>query len=633
MSIESKQEVSSTIRVAATLVFILCLMILMAFKLVNLLPAGLGYMGFSVTREILFLLNRVGNIELFGVNLIYILTIDRELSAEYYPRFGPLLVLVRDIAKIIFFVLVLCSPFYFWKRKISRNNFWVYSLLSLVKQSSVIGVSVALWVFSLVAYFSLSKLSSQPVIFQLLFTKIFLSSWVGYLLVKLLVHKSFLVHRIRTFLNEPSSAYNLAAIRILFFGYIAFMQFNYSHHFGKNIGLLDKQPLPLIGWLIDIIPISPDLYTSIAYLGCVLSILAMLGFKTRLVMALNAITIFYVIATPNFFGKLWHSQIFIWISWILAFSPCYDVLSVDSKLKQRKSRNKSYGFHLRVIWLHFGLIYGFAGFYKLWLCGFDWALSESMINQVRLEWFEHYDTIPSVRIDKWPFLLMIAGLGVILFELSFVLMVLNRKLRYLAAVSGLLMHNAIGYFMYIAFFWPLQVFYMVFVPWDKAIAFFTKKSEILKCETTALVDFASPKVFFPLGILTINFIFGVFNVNSYPFSIYPVYAELVKEDVKYFDFRPVVHGNQNFSLWNAAKEANFRWENYTRLEYRVIRDFEDDQTLDTAAVKSAWRRWEEGVPQVKNASKVDVFLVHRYLEPERADPPISQQLLFSFSPD
>jgi hypothetical protein len=51
-----------------------------------------------------------------------------------------------------------------------------------------------------------------------------------------------------------------------------------------------------------------------------------------------------------------------------------------------QSVRSAYSVPIRWIWVHMGIIYFFAGIFKLWNSGFDWALSASMINQIQTEW-------------------------------------------------------------------------------------------------------------------------------------------------------------------------------------------------------------------------------------------------------
>lgn len=636
----SQVDVSATVCISLIVSIVFLFLSMSAFQFVEYLPMELDYQVLNGSVGVLFLLrqakilvlNELHEIVLFGSHLDYFLTVDKASFSEFYPNLGSVFIIVRDLVGWFILLSFVVIPSVIW---VNRRSKWLNGLVygfGLVVRSNVLYVSVVLWICALLNYFLLRQASSQPVIYQLLEVKLFLISWVIYLATKLLFSRKQVFRYFESFFNKPASPHNLAVIRIIFFGYLIVTQFNNAFYFAPSLGSLQKQSLPGIGWLIELIPVTPQLYQTIAFLGCGFSFLAMIGFRTRIAMFLTSISVFYVFATPNFFGKLWHAQIFIWITWILAVSPCYDVLSVDARMKSDKSINNNYGFHLKIIWLHFGLIYGFAGFYKLWLCGFDWALSDSMINQVRLEWFEHFDRIPNLRIDMVPWLLKIGGFGVILFELAYFFLVFKTKTRYLAATLGIVMHNAIGYFMYISFFWALQVFYIVFVPWDKLLKWIGQKKVSFEKIKLQPINLKSWKTVIPLFILCSNFICGVFNVNSYPFTIYPVYAELIDENVKYLDFRPTISEKPNFDLRQAAKASNYRWESFTRIEYALVKNYEVEQVLDTASIKTAWKRWVIGVPETKQAEEVKVYIVNRHLEPEKAQP-ISEELVYQFVPN
>ncbi|MCB0541440.1 MAG: hypothetical protein KDE33_28290 [Bacteroidetes bacterium] len=311
----------------------------------------------------------------------------------------------------------------------------------------------------------------------------------------------------------------------------------------------------------------------------------------------------------------------------MAFSSSYDVLSIDSWLYKKGVQKKGeYGFHLKIIWLHFGVIYFFAGFYKLWLCGFDWALSKSMINQMHLEWFEHYNKIPNIRIDYWPSLLMLGGLLVILFELFYFAFLFHKKTRWISALGGIIMHNTIGYFMYINFLVFLQVFYVVFIPWNKILC----KLNLIKESFTLVeskISLRKISVSIPLFILCANFFFGVFRIDSYPFSVYPVYAAIVPDTFKYFEYKILDEGYEDVNVHELGKQNNFRWESYSRFEPEIINKYEETGILDTNRIIQQWHRWQIAVPLLSEVDSVSVYAVEVYLKPELQDDTIAKYKL------
>ncbi|MCB9185942.1 MAG: hypothetical protein H6601_04270 [Flavobacteriales bacterium] len=478
------------------------------------------------------------------------------------------------------------------------------------------GVTLAL---ALVAYLSRNFLTAEPTIFQLRNTQ-------GFLLVNLanLVHfviedRDSVRSSLHRFFFEPQLPYSLAITRILFFLYLASYYWGRSEYNG--LGVMPREELPMIGWLVRSIPISDGIYHVMCVLGVVFALMVSIGYRTRLFLILNALTVFYVVSVPNFFGKLAHDQLTIWVSWIFAFSPCADVFSVDGFRKNGTgdvvTSKPSYRFHLRVIWMHLGFIYFFAGFYKFWFSGFDWVFSNSMVNQVQLEWFEHFDKLPNLRVDEFPLFLKLGGLAVVLFELAYPFLLINRITRWVSILGGLVMHRIFDLFLYIGF-QPLQLVYMVFIPWEPVLEKFGWISKDSK-EVSTSVKFNSIMIIGPLFILFANFLCGVGNINSYPFSIYPTYSSLVPDDVHYFQYQILDRDKTDINVWEEGKKHGFFWENYTRTEYHIIRNIQNNDQIDTTGIEILWKRWKYAIPTLQDVDSVAVYIVKRPLLPEKMD--------------
>jgi len=80
------------------------------------------------------------------------------------------------------------------------------------------------------------------------------------------------------------------------------------------------------------------------------------------------------------------------------------------------------------------------------------------------KWTEFGDWAPAFRIDHYPWLYQFAGVSTVLFELTFVFLVLFAAGRVVALVGGLLFHQMTDAFMRISF-WHLQPMYVSFVDW------------------------------------------------------------------------------------------------------------------------------------------------------------------------
>ena len=94
-----------------------------------------------------------------------------------------------------------------------------------------------------------------------------------------------------------------------------------------------------------------------------------------------------------------------------------------------------------------GVIYFFPGLWKIITSQLYWAFSDNMKYQLYEKWFLLDGWTPFFRIDHYPFLYKLGGLMTLLFETSFIFLILFPKTRMLAAISGLLFHNFTNLFM------------------------------------------------------------------------------------------------------------------------------------------------------------------------------------------
>ena len=560
----------------------------------------------------------------FTFNISFLFTDYYSKLQDYYPKyFWFIFILTRSIK--YFAPLIIPYLLYRYRLKIAiflqqfkgeKHTFWLKNLIYFFFSNLIISL------FFYVLFFH------ENFAAQLRISKTFLSMQIMSFALYFLFYYEIIFSKLKSFLLAPILPYSISITRILFFSYLLFLYLNVYIYNSSNFEGLQKIGLPNIEWLIALLPVNSSLYTMMCYLGAVACFFIIIGFKTRFFLLLNTVIVFYVVATPNFFGKLWHEQIIIWISWILALSSSFDIFSFDSLLSKKAIAKKGdYGFHLKIIWLHFGIIYFFAGFYKLWLCGFDWALSNSMINQVHLEWFEHYNKIPIIRIDFFPNLLKIGGLLVILFELFYLFFLFNKKTRWISIIGGLIMHNTIGYFMYISFFYLLQVFYLVFIPWNSLlIKLKIVKQKVVKDSPLSLTKWS---VVIPLLILSINILYGIFRIDSYPFSVYPVYAVIVPETIQYFEYHILDKDYSELKVHELGKEQYFNWESYSRIESEIITKFENTNKLDSSGILQQWQRWQNGVPELNKLDSVEIWSVEVYLNPNKMNDTIKKEYLIT----
>jgi uncharacterized membrane protein YphA (DoxX/SURF4 family) len=545
-------------------------------------------------------------------NLLYLLIAPERTILEWFPNQG--LQLLKGIWSIRVGVMAIGAALtwlFLTKRerlaRLLRLNHHVRFDHALLQEVLALGIYLGPY---LLAYFLLKSCFPKNEFgqFQIWVTR-------GWLLQLIFQSAIFGVTRWETlkgwaerFFLTPSGPYGLAILRVIFSWWSIQVYEGKLLTMLPTVSLKTKVGLPLVGWLIDIIPVGAELYTVFVWVGVTACWFVIFGFKTRWALIVNAVCCFYIIAVPNFFGKLWHEQLIIWISWILALSNCFDVLSIDSLIGKRPFvRSPNYTFPIRLIWIQLAVIYFWAGFYKFWDCGFDWALGQTMINQVQLEWLQHYDKVPELRLDLMPNLLKFGGFLVVLFELVYVLLIIRSKTRWFAVIGGLAMHNLIGYLMYISFFHMLQVFYIFYLDFNRIIPFAYRPAKVVR-------NYAKPAFLVASSLVMINFLFGMFSIDSYPFSAYPKYAATIPEKIEIIYFEAIDQNGNQIDVHAVGKENNFRWESYGWLEYGILQDMEKEDVTDR--VKDYWNIWKAHNPQLGHCTKVDAWVIVRPVSPE-----------------
>jgi hypothetical protein len=447
-------------------------------------------------------------------------------------------------------------------------------------------------------------------------------------------NKRIALKNIQDFIFQQSTAYNLALFRILFF---AFSILNLIGPYVLSLKAWTYLPkssqvaLPGIGWLMEIIPVSPQIYQLMIWLSIALSIMAIFGLKTKWVLRFYIPVAFYIWAVPCFYGKLNHTQIMLWIPIILAFSPCSDVLSLDNVIRNIKKKSSAplksikYGFPLAMIWLHLGIIYCFSGFHKLWDTGLYWALSDNIINQIQLEWVENYDVILGYRVDKFPVLLKIGALLLILFEITYPIFLLKPLTRWINFIGAWSIHLTAGALMNIDFV-NLRFMHFSLINWSR-IKLILKKKNIKASLSTDIAKnqdqlsfthiYKKSNYIVPLLLLGINIFYGFVGINSWPFSAYPAYSGIVKDEISIIKMEVFNQNNELIDAKTLGKEQSFRWENIRPFEERIAASYEEKDTeLKQKDLEKYWSLWSNNVEGLEDAKVVYMYLEKTKIAPE-----------------
>jgi predicted DCC family thiol-disulfide oxidoreductase YuxK len=285
-----------------------------------------------------------------------------------------------------------------------------------------------------------------------------------------------LVDKTYRFFTAETHPLNLAVFRIVLF-HMIFNAVDISSvtWFSQIPAELRVAPVGL-GWIVEYMPINPvpARVSSMLLLAC--SFTAMIGLFTRSSALAVVVLSFYVFGIPQFYGKINHYHHLLWFAAILAASRSGDALSCDALRASWKRADHFgvtdppgpayiYALPLRFVWVLMGGIYFFAGFWKFWESGLEWALSDNLKFIMNQKWTELGHWTPIFRIDQYPNLYRLGAVGTILFELSFVFLIFSRRLRLLAPLGGLAFHAMTDLFMRISF-QSLVKCYVTFFDWN-----------------------------------------------------------------------------------------------------------------------------------------------------------------------
>jgi predicted DCC family thiol-disulfide oxidoreductase YuxK len=272
------------------------------------------------------------------------------------------------------------------------------------------------------------------------------------------------------FFTTPTSALNLAIFRIAVMATIMLdLDPSTTIWFSNLPHELQFAPFGMT-WLLPHLPIFKSLAIVAEILFVVVCLTSLVGLFTRTSTLLALILSLYVLGITQFYGKVSHDHHLVWFLAILAVSRSGDSLSLDAilaairradkgELPLRPSVSIEYSLPLRFACLLLGIVYFFPGFWKVWTCGFDWALSDNIKFQMYSKWMEFDGWTPFFRLDWHPWLYKVSALGTITFETSFIFLIFFPRLRALAAAGGVAFHSASALFMRI-FFYDLLICYV-----------------------------------------------------------------------------------------------------------------------------------------------------------------------------
>ena len=455
------------------------------------------------------------------------------------------------------------------------------------------------------------------------------------LIIALLCLISASIQHFKNFISDTEkTATDLSIFRILFFVFFAIgLIFNPSIVSDQVLPFLDlpdsaRVSLPFMGWYPKVVPINETLVNIALILFYISIFTSLFGIKTRWSIVIFTLTLFYLFAIPNLYGKVNHNHHLIWFPAILAFSPCADRFSLDAYFRKRTGKpihhpSSSYSLPFLLIWTLLGLIYFFPGFWKMWSNGLDWCLTDNVRNQMYYKWFQLGDSIswtPFFRIDQYPILFKASGIYTVIFELSFIPLFLNKTTRKIAIALGIGFHLGTLFFMHI-FFIVLVWSYLSFVNWSKIK--FLKEREIL---TSQISSDKSVLVVKWIGVVLIStsIIFGFGKLYSWPFTAYPTFDVIVQEETDHLIYVATTRNGQEIELSNAPLYLEYTSPRYWNIEHNIIQSSHKNK-LDSAFMDHLVSIYES---KSKMITEVNIYIENQSIIPEeRNDAP--RKLIYS----
>ncbi|NNM25960.1 MAG: DUF393 domain-containing protein, partial [Phycisphaerales bacterium] len=295
------------------------------------------------------------------------------------------------------------------------------------------------------------------------------------------IHRRRVGAFLHRFFLTPEGPLNLGVFRIIVFGSLLLTV-------DRSAGVIraaaergaDLRVAPF-GWsaFAAHVPSSAALADAALWVLGIAGVTGLMGFMSRTSALIACLVGTYALGLPNLFGKVDHgSHHLIWFLALLAASRCGDGMSVDAIIRgvRRAGRgdqpavtpSPAYALPIRFAWLLLGVLYLFPGLWKLLAAGPMWVAGDAVKYHLHRKWIL-LDWIPAVRIDRMPLVYRAIGAGTILFEISFIGLILFRRTRPLAFIAAELFHFSIRVFMRIRFV-ALQWCLLVLIDWSRLFA-------------------------------------------------------------------------------------------------------------------------------------------------------------------
>jgi hypothetical protein len=354
---------------------------------------------------------------------------------------------------------------------------------------------------------------------------------------------------------------------------------------------------------------------------------ALIGWQTRIACWVAVVVGLYVLAIPVMFGKINHNHHLWWFALLLATSPCGDALSVDAWRRGTVyGPSTAYTWPIRCAWILIGLVYLVPGLAKAFV-GPAWITPRNMALHLYTMWLDQSlvtgaPSVPWLRFDESPRLLLLSAIGTIAFEVSFLPLMFTRW-RSLAVMGGLAFHQMTRILMGISF-WTLWVCYVVFVDW----VFLRQRAPntMRKAPTFASVVCG-------LALIAAAAMAAWHDVDGWPIGVYPRFNYLPAEQARHLElvFRRD-DGTTYHSPATPELAQRFPPSVWFHLTDRVVHTTDPARQRELSA--GLWELYRRVDPTVAEMSTLELWAVRKWRDPRRwSENPIDRSLVFTVPRD
>jgi hypothetical protein len=196
------------------------------------------------------------------------------------------------------------------------------------------------------------------------------------------------------------------------------------------------------------------------------------GFLTPISTKTSLLLVAFYQGLLRSFGHFNHDEmIAIYFLVVLAFTPCGDAFSIDSRLRRPKKDRPAFAYAYPILLMQLLLAWAYfsSALIKLRVAGWKYLSADNLPALAIFHSLDNlHDTayrgafwLPTVR----EYLPYVVGL-ILIWELLFPLAILFRRMRWLILGIGVVFHISTVFLMNIAF-WHQLLMYVVFLNWDR----------------------------------------------------------------------------------------------------------------------------------------------------------------------